>query len=108
MSAVVFKQGDTWSYIATVSFKDSNGNNTGAAGWTIKSELVSAGGKLLQVFNTGWIDQNTGMLYHRASSADTKKWLIGPCKFDIKFTNTNGDVISSDAVDVTVVRTSTA
>lgn len=104
MQSTTFKRGDSWSYTASVEFKDANGNAISMSGVSVSSKLRTKSGKLVQVFNTAWINPSTGTFSHRAGAGETANWPLDELVFDIVFTfNSTGDVISSNLVYVKVV-----
>jgi hypothetical protein len=104
MQNTSFKRGDSWSYTATVEFKDANGNAINISNVTISSELKTKGGKLVQRFSVDWVSLSNGTFYHKASSGETANWPVDELVFDIVFRfNSTGDVISSNPVYVKVV-----
>lgn len=104
MQSTSFKRGDSWSYTATVEFKDNNGNAVNISNVTISSELKSKSGKSIQKFSVDWLNKASGTFYHRASSGETTKWPVDELVFDLVFRfNDTGEVISSNPVYVKVV-----
>ena len=104
MQSTSFKSGDSWSYVATVEFKDSNGNMVPVTNVTVSSVLKTKSGKVIQPFNTGWVNPATGTFFHKASSGETANWPADELVFDLVFRfNSTGDVISSSPVYVKVV-----
>ena len=105
MQNTIFKRGDTWSYTATVEFKDENGNSLNTSNIGIVSELKTKSGKVIQRFNTSWVNPTAGIFLHKASSGETANWPLDELVFDLVFTfNNTGDVISSNPVYVKVVQ----
>ena len=98
---VTIRQGDTWSYTAQVQFTGADGNPVPATGWTVTSSLFDGDSKLLS-FSTGWVDESTGLLYHRATSAATSKLPVGSFVFNIKFTSPQQEVVTSENVSLVV------
>jgi hypothetical protein len=105
MQIAKFKRGDSWSYTATVDFKDVNGNPITIQNVTIISELkIPNSSKVVQRFYTEWLNPSSGTFIHKASSGETSIWPIGQLVFDITFRlNNTGDVITSSPVYVQVV-----
>ena len=101
MEKVIIRQGDTWSYTAQVQFTGADGNPVPATGWTVTSSLIDGNRKLLQ-FDTGWVNESTGLLYHRATSAATDKLPVGSFTFNIKFVSPQQEVVTSENVSLVV------
>lgn len=101
MKKVVIRQGDTWSYTAQVQFTGADGNQVSAAGWTVTSSLIDGNRKLLQ-FDTGWVNEDAGLLYHRATSAATSKLPVGSFTFNLKFVSPQQEVVTSETVSLVV------
>lgn len=104
MQSTSFKRGDSWSYTATVEFKDANGNAINISNVSISSELKTKNGRLIQRFSTDWISPGSGTFYHKASAGETSNWPLDELVFDIVFKfNSTGEVVSSNLVYVKVV-----
>lgn len=98
MSYLQFKRGDTFKL--SVLLTDSNGDAVDITGYTIESQIRQPTGELISSL-TATITDATGGAFE-LEDTDTQEWPIG-CQFqDIQYTDTGGDVNSTQTIKVDV------
>ena len=106
MSAEI-RQGDSWSYSGKASVVDPDGSSISLAGWSVKSQLFTHKGELVDEFEVGWINEDDGLFFHKADASKTAKWPEGGLVFNIKFTSPTGESESTDPVYIAVTKAMT-
>lgn len=107
MPSVQIKRGDTFSFGCAVS-----GLALGLTGWQVRSQ-VRQGGTLLDELTVTITDEAGGLFTVKESNAgETANWPLASgvglasangIKWDIRFTSPDGDVITTETIDVETV-----
>ena len=101
-----FVVGDTWSFVGNVQITDSTtGMPVDLTGFTIRSQMFTFTGKLVDTFIVNWIDVASGTFSHKVGS--TAKWTPGEKVFNLVFSSPNGEVISTDTQTIKLVARTT-
>ena len=71
--------------------------------WTAACEVRDADYNLVEQLSFEWLSSETNMCRIK-SQQDTSSWPIGRLFFDVQFTSTSGDIISTPTVTLIVER----
>jgi len=99
MATVTVKQGDTLSWVVTVS---SGGFPLDIGTYSIRAQIRQSD-VLISALTVTVTDPGDGILTLSATAAQTDTWSAGTHKCDIEFTDNIGEVFSTETFDVIVL-----
>jgi hypothetical protein len=99
--AVSFKRGQTFSFSGSIT-------NNGAAwpidGYTLEADIRNQTNfEFVQSLTCTILDAATGKISISAIPTDTIKWLVMPHLMDVRLTDTAGNVLISNTIEIDVL-----
>lgn len=96
--SVSLKRGDSFIFTGN-SLLDNDGNKTPLTGWSIRSQIRSSDGSLIEELVVT-IDTDTYSLY----STGTEDWPTSTLFWDVEYTTPDGVIFSTDTMAVKVTQ----
>lgn len=98
---IVVKRGDT--LLLTCAHLQGN-TPVDLGGWTLASAVRGPSGALVWRFAPRVLDAANGVFELHAAAADTARWPVGLLAADIRYTDPQGRVSTTDTFDIMVLR----
>ena len=99
MQTVLHKVGTT--FVAAVSI------DTDITGWTVKSQVRKLDGNLVADLTFALVEAGELASTYTLTKLDTSTWVEGKYHWDIRYTEPDGKITTTETVEVNVVRSIT-
>jgi hypothetical protein len=97
-----FKRGDTFAFAGSVTNKVNGVDTSDFTGWTARSQVRTAKGRLIEELTVAWADASRGLI--TITAGDTTGWPIENVQIDVEFTSPTGETLSTETKVITVVQ----
>jgi hypothetical protein len=99
MAKITHKQGDTLEWVITVT---ENSAAVDITDWSIRAQ-IRQNDTLISALTVTLTDSSNGVLVISATAAQTDSWSAGEHSCDIEFTDSSGEVFSTETFNVIVL-----
>lgn len=105
MTTAQHRRGDTFDRSGHVAISQDGVPVTDLTGWTGRCQIRTADGRLVAEPVFEWLDAQQSLCrVYVPNGTGTAAWPIGPALMDIQFTSPSGDVISTEAAPLQIVK----
>lgn len=99
MATITHKQGDTLEWVITLT---ESGAVADITDWTIRAH-IRQNDTLISALTVTMTDTPNGVFVLSATAAQTDTWSAGSHSCDIEFTDSSGEVFSTETFGVTIL-----
>lgn len=101
MATISHKRGDTFELTCSL---ENQGNDVDITGWSVAAQLRKTDDTLVQDMTVTVTDAAVGEFQITADDTETDDWPIENLEIDVQFTESSGNISSSETFTIAVIK----